>query len=421
MRHFSDWIAAYLSLVDGKTEAPRIYSYWAAVSTIAAALTRNVWIDETRYTIYPNFFIVLAGRPGIVKKSTTIDEATNLIRELDPLLFGPNESSWPDIARLFAERTTRRLVGPAHEDPLLDEYETQCAMTLALREFGTFLKPDDTNMINGITELWDCGNTFLKSTKTSGVDLIINPYLNIIGAATAQWLRDNFKTFAGWGIAARIIFVHSDAEPKPIWSPSRIIRTSEWKRYRSNLQEDITSIRSLYGPVSFSPAAAAFAETWYKKNIDALIAYLKRQDADKWVSDFLGRKQVHVHKLAMILSVSRRDTLIIEEEDYRDAVEQVDAVEAEIRRIFAIQITPTIAATQERGVWEILNAELSNGLGRRASKRYLLSRVSDFVDGRTAERILTSFIHRGLLIEEATREGAMLVLSPDCPPPTNPH
>ena len=107
MRHHKDGIASYLSLVEGRTEAPLPYSYWSAVATVAAALTRNVWLDELRYKIYPNFLIVLAGRPGVVKKSTTIDECTNILRDVDHTLFGPSEATWQDLCYRLAHEWVR--------------------------------------------------------------------------------------------------------------------------------------------------------------------------------------------------------------------------------------------------------------------------------------------------------------------------
>lgn len=413
-RNFPDWIAAYLSLVAGRTEAPLIYSYWSAVATVAAALTRSVWIDEIRYKIYPNFLIVLTGRPGILKKSTTIDECTKILRDIDNTLFGPDETTWPDLCSTLSKQVRYRLIGAEKPDPLDNEYIAQCAMTLTPIEFGTLLKPNDEDMINGMTTLWDAGDrVYIKSTKTSGVDHVQNPFLNIIGASTAKWLQDNFRKFAGWGIASRIIFVHSDEETKPIWSPAASIRErglDDWHAKRSALQDDLRSILKLYGEFTFTPEAATKAKLWYEANAVSVAAYTKKIDADQWVSDFLARKQIHIHKLAMILSTARRDTLTITVEDFTDALRAVDAVEQEIKRVFSIKLVQTPAAAGEQAAFTYLYEELSNGLNRRAEKRVILNMLSAYVDGITADRILTTFIRRGILHEESTPRGMFIIL-----------
>jgi len=413
-RHFPDWIAAYLSLVDGRTEAPPIYSYWSAVSTLAAALTRSVWIDEIRYKFYPNFLIVLAGRPGVVKKSTTVDECTNILRDIDPSLFGPNETTWPDLCQIFARSVRQRLIGPEHEDPLDNTYLPECVLTLTLREFGTFLKPNDQSMIEGLTDLWDAGDrVYLKSTKTSGQDHVQNPFLNIIGATTAKWLRDNFSKFTGWGIASRIIFVHSDEDPTPIWSPAELIRQdglTKWHQKRGWLQEDLKHIMGLYGEFTFSSEAATAAKEWHEETMAFASIYTRKPEADAWVCDFLARKQAHVHKLAMVIAAARHDHLTITLTDFRDAVRAVDAVEKEIRRVFSLHLTPSLAASNERATFDYLFRELSNGLNRRTSRQHLLNLLSTYVDGNTAERVLSSFIKRGVLREEITPRGKFIIL-----------
>jgi len=415
-RNFPDWIAAYLSLVEGRTEAPRAYSYWSAVATIAAALTRNIWRDEIRFKLYPNFLIVLAGKPGVLRKSTTIDECTRILREIDDTLFGPDETTWPDLCATLASRVRHRLIGVEHADPLDNEYLAQCAMTLSPGEFGTFFKPNDEAMVTGMTALWDAGDrVYIKSTKTSGVDHIQNPFLNTIGAATAKWLQDNFRQFTGWGIASRIIFVHSDEETAPIWSPAALIRErglAKWHSQRSALQDDLRLIMELYGECIFTPEAATIAKRWYEDNVSKTLSYVKRIDADPWVSDFLGRKQAHVHKLAMVLSASRRDTLLVTEEDFTDAVHEIDAVEEEIKRVFSIRLVQSPAAAGEQAAYDYLHEELSNGLNGRAEKRLIVNMLSAYVDGATAERILTTFVRRGILHEETTPRGSFVILPP---------
>jgi hypothetical protein len=414
MRHHKDWIASYLSLVEGRTEAPLPYSYWSAVATVAAALTRNVWLDELRYKIYPNFLIVLAGRPGVVKKSTTIDECTNILRDVDHTLFGPSEATWQDLCYRLAHEWVRHHRVGKHEDPALDEYIPQCAMTLTLREFGTFLKPTDQPMIEGLTDLWDAGDrVYLKSTKTSGQDSIQNPFLNIIAATTAKWLRDNFSKFTGWGIASRIIFVHCEEEREPIWSPAELIRGGglpQWQSLRSSLQDDLKEIMLLYGECHFTAEAAERAKSWYDNIFLFVSEYGKKIDADPWVCDFLARKQIHVHKLSMVLSASRRDTLQITLDDFNDAVTAVDAVEQEIRRVFSIQLTPTEMAQRENALFNYVKGELSNGLQGRVDKKQLINILATYIDGQSADRIVNLFVRRGILNEETTPRGNFILL-----------
>jgi hypothetical protein len=167
---------------------------------------------------------------------------------------------------------------------------------------------------------------------------------------------------------------------------------------------------NLYGECRFSEEAKDRAKEWYRGIFSFVGEYTRRIDADPWVSDFLARKQIHVHKLSIILSASRRDTLEITLEDFNDAVAAVDAVETEIRRVFALQLTPTALASHEHALFGHVHAELSNGLQGRVDKKQLLNMLSVYVDGQSAERILTTFVHRGILTEETTPRGTFVIL-----------
>lgn len=395
----------------GRTEAPELFHLWSCIATIGAAVTRRVYIDETSYKIYPNWIIVLAAIPGRAKKSTTVDRCTELLRNVHPTLFGADETNWPDICRTFAENT-QYMTDHADIEDLDAEFKSQCAMTFVPGEFGTFLNPDDGHAIDGITRLWDCPErAFVKSTKHNGVDNIVNPFFNLIGCTTTKWLKDNFSKYEGWGIASRMVFVHSDAVNAPIWSPGRQLPKKDYKDIRDKLTEDLDHITKLQGVCTFSEEAADLAHRWYDRTFDFLGEYGAKPDADPWLCDFLARKQIHVHKFAMTLSIARRDSLVITLADYEEAIARVEDVEKETARVFRSHLSPSTNALGERAIFERLKAELSNGLGGRAPKSYIFNRIAMYLDGATAERVLSSFIKRRLLREEQSKHGITIYLN----------
>jgi hypothetical protein len=407
-RHYSDWIQTYLDLERGRSEAPETFNFWSAIATIGAAITRHVCIEEIKYKVFPNWIIVLAAIPGRAKKSTTVDRCTDLLRYNHPELFGADETNWPDICRTLAENVSYI---SENETDLDTEYGTQCAITFVPSELGTFLNPDDGHAIDGITRLWDCPNRpFLKSTKHSGIDNIVNPFFNLIGCTTTKWLKDNFSKYEGWGIASRIVFVHSDAPTRPIWSPSREIQPKNWETTRAKLSEDLEHIMKLQGTCNFTDEAAGLAKRWYDKTFVYLEEYDKKYDKDPWLADFLARKQIHAHKLAMTLSISRRDSLTITHDDYAEAIDKIEEIERETTRVFRAHLSPSTTAINERAVYDHIHKDLSNGLGGKAPKPYILNRIASYVDGATAERVLSSFIRRGLLEETQSKFGFVVSL-----------
>src|SRR5215472_13417976 len=150
-RHHRDWIDTFVTTFDSKTEAHPKLLFWTAVATIGGALTRRVWIEEVIFRFYPNFFIVFVAPPGLATKSTTINHGIKILKELEHIYLSADNTTYAAFIRDLARRHNelRALHAENAEDDL---WIRQCAITCALSEFGTFFKPEDEDMVNGLTK-----------------------------------------------------------------------------------------------------------------------------------------------------------------------------------------------------------------------------------------------------------------------------
>ena len=183
-RNHADWIQSFLEY-SAFGEAPRHMYFWSAVSAVAGALRRKVWIDQAYFRWYCNFYICLVAPPGIVSKSTTAGTALALLRRVPGIKFGPDVVTWPALVSAFAESTEGfELNGMMYP---------MSAMTLESSEFGNLLNPQDKEMVDLLVSLWDGkqGN-FEKSTKHSWKDTVENPWINLIACTTPAWIAGNF-------------------------------------------------------------------------------------------------------------------------------------------------------------------------------------------------------------------------------------
>ena len=103
-RIFPNWIQAYMAH-SAHSESPDTFHFWTAVSTIAGALRRRVWIDNKYFQWTPNFYIVFVAPPGIAAKTTTINIGMNLLRRVPGVHFGPNSVTWQALIEAFARST----------------------------------------------------------------------------------------------------------------------------------------------------------------------------------------------------------------------------------------------------------------------------------------------------------------------------
>lgn len=357
-RNHSDFIHSYTDVLTPKGEAPERFHFWTAVATIGGALRRRVYIDQGHYRYYPNFYVVLVGPPGLIKKSTTINVGSSLLRDVPNVIIGADCSTWQSFVEEVAQAQDMFAEGAAVSDIMDQDFTVTCALTLTISEFGTFFDPDDRQMVNVLTELFDAkvGAAFRKRTKTQGEDNLMNPFVNILTGTTPDWIKDNFKgRFGGWGLSSRMIFLHCDEKERHIAFPDELWRGSYDTTMKSFLH-DLVEISTLQGVMQIAPAARMFYKRWYEEHGVRQTALNRHTYHDPWLAYYLARKADHVLKLALVLSVSRSSSLEISLEDLTEAVRRCDEIEIELSKVFS---TKTSESREVR-----LNDDVWNGLCR---------------------------------------------------------
>lgn len=355
-RHHPDWLAAYVSTLTPKGEAPERFHFWTGVSAIAGVLRRRVYVDEGHYRHYPNFYIILVGPPGLVKKSTTINVGVGLLREVPNVILGADCSTWQSFVEEVAEAKDIFAEGDAQakfEDLLDQDHTVTSAITLAISEFGTFFDPEDRAMVNVLTELYDgkVNSAFTKRTKTQGTDTIMNPFVNLIAGTTPDWMRDNFRgRFGGWGLSSRIIFLHCDEKERSVAFPHKLW-AGTYDATMARFRDDLIEISQLQGTYTFSPDAEALYEQLYDAHGKRQTALNRHPHHDPWLSYYLARKLDHVIKLAIVLAASRRSELIITLADMYTAVDRCNEIESELSKVFQSKTSTNRDVRLNMDVW----------------------------------------------------------------------
>jgi len=323
-RNYPDWLAAYIEYAS-YSEAPRKMHFWSGVSAVAGALRRRVWIDQRYFRWYPNSYIVLVAPPGVVAKSTTVGIATNLLRQLPYIKFGPHVVTWPALVTAFAAaREVWEING---------QVQIQCALTLESSEFGNLVNPGDREMIDLLVNLWDSrSGTFEKITKTNGSDKIENPYINLIACTTPAWIAGNFPEYViGGGFTSRCLFVYADKKEKLIAYPALEV-PPDLEEHQAKLVADLDQIaNALCGPYELLPETIAWGKQWYEHHWKHKPVDL---DDDRF-SSYLERKQTHIHKVAMIWAAAQSNELVLRPQHLYAAAEAVTDLEKDMPKVFA--------------------------------------------------------------------------------------
>ncbi len=339
MRHFSNWIEGYLEHTQA-TEAPAVMHFWTAISTISGALRRRVWFDQAHFKWYPNLYIILVAPPGVVAKTTTAGIGMSMLREIPGINFGPEVVTWQSLVQSFSES--------AEEFSYNNGLYLQSALTIESGEFGNLLDPQDTQMVDMLTNLWD-NKPFTKQTKKDGSQEVKNPSLNLIACTTPSWLGANIPDYMiGGGFTSRCLFIYTETKAQYIAYPWRHVKPNFYEN-RSKLVIDLAHIASLAGPYKLTNDAIEWGEAWYER-------FLKteaRKLDPLTLSGYINRKQAMVHKVAMCLSASQRDELILDTPALTAAERYITELEANMPRVFA-KIGQTALAQEATKILTIL-------------------------------------------------------------------
>lgn len=326
MRNYSNWIETYLEY-SSNSEAPESFHKWTAISVVAGALRRHVWIDMRYFQWTTNMYIIFVAPPGIVSKSTTAKIGMDLLRQVEGIKFGPDSVTWQ---ALIGELQESKEMFNTLEDA--ETYHIMSALTCVCSEFGNFLNPHDREMVDALVSLWDGQiGVWTKLTKTQGNNLIENPWLNVLACTTPDWIAGNFpESLIGGGFTSRCLFIYADKKRHYQAYTDNAV-AADFDEMQLKLIQDLSHIATnIIGEYKLSRAARVYGEVWYEKHYENPPAHL----VGERFGGYIARKQTHIHKLAMVLAAVESDKLIIEEHHLFTASNWVESLEEFMPLVF---------------------------------------------------------------------------------------
>ena len=302
------WITEYLRFTKNQ-ESPGMFHLWVAISVVASTLERNVHLNRGYYLLYPNLYTVLVADSEVCMKTTAADIGMNILGQIE------------NPPAVFAQKITpEALVSGMCNECAIDEagmvYKNAAAVIYA-EELSVFLGREAyaSGMVSILTSLYGCRDKWEYETIGRGKDVAYNTCVNLLGASTPEWLRMSIPIDAvGGGFTSRIIFVYQDASDKENPHPEI---TAEEVEMKKNLIHDLSLIRRIRGVFKFTPSAKEWYSKWYH-------GYRKAQAEGK---STMVRKKDIILKVAMCLSASEDDSLLITDEHLSKATAILDSNE----------------------------------------------------------------------------------------------
>lgn len=343
-RHFPNFIDAYVSYTRNQEASEKIHK-WVAISIIAAALERKVWINRGYYLLFPNLYTFIIGASGIVRKSTSTGIGVDLLRNLERFnIMSERVTAGSLIQQL--ERSGMKYVAGGRE---MRQSATFCYAS----ELKVFLDEVFGSISELLTTFYDCQpndctKPWVYETKSAGQTKIYGPCLNMLGASTPTWLvRAIPASEMEGGFSSRVIFVVENSPPTKFVAWPELEKGADQTRMK--LIDDLREIHELCGEFRIDKLAKAHFEEWYKEHQLSLVS----AGNDTRFSGYFGRKGDTILKLAMILAVSRSNDLVIQLEHIEWAIMMLDELEVSMFEAFGATGKNENSAELVK-IWEML-------------------------------------------------------------------
>lgn len=356
-----------------ESESPDSYHIWCSLSALSSVVRRNVWISQGLYTLYPNLYVALVGPPGRTAKSTAISLARRIVDKVPNISFGPNSCSREELVKQMAASVL----------------DNKCCMTVYSSELSSFLTTSGIDMIQFLVDIYDCDyhdKGWQHAVRSDKYGIIVNPCLNFIFGTTPTYIADSMPAnVVGHGFTARTIFVYGEKErkinPRPKEPDPVFVKA---------LVTDLQHIATVTGEFSWTTEGQDAYDDFYRKLYDAI-------PADYRMEGYHFRKRIHLLKIAMLISLSERDDLMLDPLVISKAKEFLDDIEKPMAKTFSAVGKYEHASDLERIGSQIAAHPAGLALNEIFQRNYFAGSETDL------RRILAQLLSMGAI--EITKKG----------------
>jgi hypothetical protein len=269
-------------------------------------------------------FVILVGHTGL-GKGRAINPAVSLLREAGCANILSDKLTIQYILEKISDRglaaTHAQIVGNAGGTISIS---TDASCFISAPEVEDLLTASDA--MASLKELWEAKDgPFEYGTRGKGLVKIAKPCPTLLGGCTPSQIAMLFPNHAvGGGFVRRVSFVYEPERLKRI--PWPLPRNGN-DIVRDSLVNDLRHIAQLRGQFKFDPIASDMFTKYYNSTgCDEF--------ADEATASYDTSRPFHAMKLAMALTLSRDDSLIINFVDMNRAILMVNQCSADLRKVF---------------------------------------------------------------------------------------
>lgn len=301
----TSWLDLLVSST-AELESPKRFYYWSGIAAISAIVRKNVWLDRFSYTLYPNVYVLLVSAKSGLRKGNPVSFAKSIVERVGTTRIVSGRNSVQGVIRDLSQQVT--IANPGQPPLILNDAQA----FLCAPELDSFMVRDE----QGLSILTDLYNThendksWKNSLKGSPVEELRNPCITFLAASNEALLEGLIKDkdIEG-GFMARTMIVHESArrlKNSLMFKPSKLVS-------REDLANELIRLKQVKGEFAISEAVRRQHDEWYHS--------LEEKDYDDKTGT-MERIQDHVLKVAMLISLSKDNSLIIDQDTMDEATDR---------------------------------------------------------------------------------------------------
>jgi hypothetical protein len=363
-------------------ETPKSFVKWSLYTAIAAVTSPNVSLNKQgAYDLYPNIYTMLLGESG-VGKGFGVWLAKSLVNTVDSTRVFAGRNS---IQKIVSDLSMAITKGKGKE--MIKDARAY----LSSGEFVNFLLKDE-QAISILTEWYDTHyvKEWANSLKSSGTETLKDVNITMLGASTADYLRESVPVAAiRGGFFGRLMLIYSaekgkinalidEAKEEEQVAP----RVKEWSKYLIELSKIAPGSK-----FKITEGAREFYRPWY---YDLQERIKTRQLTDK--TGYIHRLHDHALKIAMIVSLSESDELILHKRHVDEGINMAQELISTIKKTII-----GIGLSQSAPKNEVFLRSLFKAAENKMSRKKMMQDNHNEFDSLEMDRIALTLEDAGLI------------------------
>lgn len=342
-----------------------------------------MFLDRGYFQTYPGQMITCLVGPSGARKSTAINIATGLLREIPEVNILSNKLSGPSFLDSLDRGMTQGTDGKIRT--------ADSTGFLAAPELSVLLPKAQyvEEIIPIITDIFDAKpGPWSTQTRGHGKIELMSPLISGLWGSTPDWLETNIPQNAfGGGFMSRIFFIW---HPKTVKSNPLPERSKRIDRLRDELLAELLWIsNNIEGKVQWTTEAREWYVRFYK-------IWERKDDSENSTQrqGYNNRRPEHLLRIAIVMTVAENRNLILTKEILQGVDESLKLVESMMHRCFEPAMQPQLISKQFKMILDTLSTErktkreLQRKLWKNLSAVELGIGLQTFVDAGMVEQIM---------------------------------